>query len=130
MSSIDGHHVQVRIVQMAACAECKVASACHASERKEKTIDVYNADTRRLSLGDKVSVVVSHQSATRALLLGFGLPLALMLVVLTATQLVGMGEGTAALLMLGSLIPYYIILWCTRRRIANKLTFSIEQITK
>ncbi len=126
---VEDDHVQVRIVQMAACAACKVASACHASEMKEKLIDVYHC-RKRLSVGDEVTVVASTATAGRALMLGFGLPLLLMLVVLIAMQLLKAAEGATAIAMLASLIPYYLIIWMMRSRLARQLTFWIEETNK
>lgn len=126
---VEDGHVQVRVVQMAACAACKVASACHASEMKEKLIDVYHCG-HRLNVGDEVTVVASTATAGRALMLGFGYPLILMLVVLIAMQFIGATEGATALAMLGSLIPYYLLIWTMRRRLARQLTFWIEETNK
>ena len=64
--------------------------------------------------------------AAKALLIGFGVPLVLMLVVLVVLKAVGCSEGTTALLMLGSLIPYYIIVWLMRSRIERKISFHLE----
>ncbi len=126
VAAVDGPHVQVSIVQMSACAACKVASVCHASEMKEKLVDV-NMAGHRLQVGDEVVVMASMQTAGRALLLGFGYPLALMLVVFVIARWAGCSEPVAALAMMGSLVPYYIILWCLRGRLARQLTFTIEK---
>ena len=58
VENILGDSVQVRIVQTSACAACKVAGYCNASESKEKLVDVYHADTRNLRVGDVVTVKV------------------------------------------------------------------------
>ena len=125
VASVDGQHIQVRIVQMTACAACKVASVCHASEKKEKLVDVFQTE-RRLSVGDEVTVVASTSVAGKALILGFGYPLALILTVLVVMLVLGFSEGVAALAMLLSLVPYYAVLWALRRRWARQLTFQIE----
>jgi len=120
--------VRVRILQASACAACKVASKCHTAEAKEKIIDV-TVDGREAfhwQKGQAVTVSTSSTMAGRALLLGFGIPLLLMLAVLVAAIAAGCDEGTAALLMLASLIPYYISLWIFRNRIAHSISFQIE----
>ena len=123
---VDGEHIQVRILQTSACAGCKVASHCNASEAKVKVVDVYHANRPDLKVGDKVVVSTSGAVAGKALLLGFGLPLILLLVVLAAVLVLGYGEGTAALCALAALIPYYIIVWLSRERIARSVSFKIE----
>lgn len=129
VAMVDGDHVQVRIAQMSACAACKVASACHASEMKMKIIDVWHCE-KQYNVGDEVTVVVSTDTAGRALLLGFGYPLLMMLAVLCVMQCLAVSEAVTALLMLAALIPYYIIIWLMRGRLARKLTFRIEETNK
>ena len=120
----DGH-VLVRITQMAACAGCKVASHCNASEQKVKMVDVYHCK-QDLNVGDNVVVATSQAAAGKALLLGFGLPLLLLLAVLAAMLLAGNDEGTSALAALAVLAPYYFMLWLCRDRIAGNVAFYIE----
>jgi sigma-E factor negative regulatory protein RseC len=126
VENILGDSVQVRIVQTSACAACKVAGYCNASESKEKLVDVYHADTRNLRVGDAVTVTASTQVAAQALLLGFGLPFVVLVAVLIAVLLITGNEGAAALSGLGALVPYYAVLFLFRNRIRDKLSFSIE----
>lgn len=126
VENILGDSVQVRIVQTSACAACKVAGYCNASESKEKLVDVYHADTRNLRVGDVVTVTASTQVAAQALLLGFGLPFVVLVAVLIAVLLITGNEGAAALSGLGALVPYYAVLFLFRNLIRDKLSFSIE----
>ena len=126
VENILGDSVQVRIVQTSACAACKVAGYCNASESKEKLVDIYHADTRNLKVGDVVTVTASTQVAAQALLLGFGLPFVVLVAVLIAVLLITGNEGAAALSGLGALVPYYAVLFLFRNRIRDKLSFSIE----
>jgi len=127
VESISEGCVQVRILQTSACAACKVAGHCHASESKEKIVDVLNAgDTSHLKVGDSVIVSASRDVANRALLLGFGVPfLILVSVLIIMLQLVS-DEGLAALAALSALLPYYGLLYLMRDRIQQKMAFSIE----
>ena len=127
VESISEGCVQVRILQTSACAACKVAGHCHASESKEKIVDVLNVgDTSRLKVGDSVVVSASRDVANRALLLGFGVPfLILVSVLIIMLQLVS-DEGLAALAALSALLPYYGLLYLMRDRIQQKMAFSFE----
>lgn len=124
---IDFPHVQVRIEQSSACVGCKVARSCNAAEKKEKIIDVYSND-KELQVGQQVIVSTSTSTATYSTLLGFGLPLALLLCVLLGMKWSGATDEYAALTAIGSLIPYYIIMWILRNKIAKNITFKIENI--
>ena len=120
--------VKVRILQTSACAACKVAAHCNASESKEKIVDVYCDNSRQYKIGDSVQVCASYSVANRALLLGFGLPLLILVVVLLMTLKLTANEGIAALAALLALIPYYFGVWLFRGHIRKKLSFTIESI--
>ncbi len=118
--------VQVRIVQTSACAACKVAGYCNASESKEKLIDVYCDNTSDYKTGQQVMVTASTQVAAKALLMGFGIPFLVLVTVLFVMLQVTGNEGIAALTGLAALIPYYGVLYLFRDAIRDKLSFSIE----
>ena len=118
--------VHVRIVQTSACAACKVASHCNAAESKVKVVDVFGCDTTKYATGQEVTVWASRDVANRALLLGFGVPFLLLVCVLLIALRFTANEGVAALLALGSLVPYYFALWLLRDRIQRGISFQIE----
>ena len=127
VDSIESDCVKVRIVQTSACAVCKVASHCNASESKEKIVDVFCCDTAKYRTGQEVTVWASREVANRALLLGFGIPLLLLIGVLLMVLRWTGDEGAAALASLGALIPYYIVLWLLRDSIRQQVSFRIEE---
>ena len=127
VDSIEGDCVKVRIVQTSACAACKVAAHCNASESKEKLVDVFGCDTAKYATGQEVVVSASREVANRAILLGFGLPLLLLIGVLLMVLRWTGDEGMAALASLGVLVPYYIVLWLLRDSIRQQVSFRIEE---
>jgi len=127
IESITGDCIKVRIVQTSACAACKVASHCNAAESKVKMVDVFGCDTTKYATGQEVVVWASKDVANKALILGFGLPFLLMTVVLLATLRFTHNEGVAALASLGSLLPYYLLLWWYRDSIQRGISFRIEE---
>ena len=127
VDSIEGDCVKVRIVQTSACAACKVAAHCNASESKEKLVDVFGCDTAKYATGQEVVVSASREVANRAILLGFGLPLLLLIGVLLMVLRWTGDEGMAALASLGVLVPYYIVLWLLRDSIRQRVAFRIEE---
>ena len=73
-----------------------------------------------------MTVWASRDVANRALLLGFGVPFLLVVCVLLIALRFTANEGVAALLALGSLVPYYFALWLLRDRIQRSISFQIE----
>lgn len=126
VENVTAELTRVRILQSSACASCKVASRCHASESKEKTVDVIGDYTKQCSVGDSVVVVASQRAGMFAVTLSSVVPLALVMAVLVTVLLITGSEPLAAVSALLSLIPYYILLYLLRGKISSRLTFRIE----
>ena len=126
IESIADGCVKVRILQTSACAGCKVAAHCNASESKVKMVDVACPDSTGYHKGQQVVVSTSLGVANRALILGFGLPLLLRVSVLVGVLFLTSREGVAALSAIGVLIPYYIILWFLRDSVSRRVSFQLE----
>lgn len=124
-SVVDGC-VTVRILQTSACAACKVASHCNASESKEKLVDVRCSDAATYKPGQQVTVSASQAVANRALLLGFGVPFMVLVSVLFVVLNLTGDEAVAALSGIGALVPYFLLLWLLRRQIGQQVSFEIE----
>ena len=119
--------VCVRILQSSACSGCKVASHCNAAETKEKIIEVMDVKASSYHVGDRVIVIADAAVGFRASLYAYLIPLALMVGTLVAVIAVSHSEGMAALLSLGVLIPYYIVLYLLREKLKNKLNFRVSK---
>ncbi len=126
VEAVDGECVRVRIVQSSACAACKAAKQCQASESKEKTVDVFTGNSNIFKTGQKVTVMASYGVGWYAVTLGMIIPMFLLIAVLASMTLAGCGEMQSALASLASLIPYYLILYIFRKQINRKVTFNIE----
>ena len=120
-------HVTVRIVQSSACASCKVASHCNASESKEKLVDVWVTDSdRQWSIGEEVTVCAENRVVAKAMVYSFGIPFLLMFLTLVVSLQLGASEWLGALLALAVLPPYYFILYLFRSRLKREIVFTIE----
>lgn len=125
---IEGTHVQVRIIQTSACSSCSAKSLCHSSESKEKLIDIYDADTASLIIGQEVTIYGTTSMGMRAVGLAFGIPFLILIVVLVLCYKMTLGnELVSALVALMSLIPYYIFMYAIRNRIKKTFAFKIIQ---
>ena len=125
IDSIREKSVQVRILQSSACSGCKVVSHCNAAETKEKLIEVAVDEPSCYQVGEKVVIVADASVGFIASLYGYLLPLLLMVLTLVIVLGATHSEGVAAFSALGILVPYYTILYLTRNRLGNQLTFEI-----
>ena len=121
---VDGNNVFVRIVQTSACASCSLSRHCSSAESKEKTV-VAQAGADSFRVGESVWVSVSSSLGHKAVSLGFGVPLALLLAVVMAVSGLTGNEPVAALCGVGALIPYYILLYVFRARIGDVLRITV-----
>ena len=76
-------------------------------------------------MGESVLVSVSSSLGHKAVSLGFGIPLALLLAVVVAANGLTGSEPVAALCGVGALIPYYILLYVFRARIGDVLKITV-----
>lgn len=127
VDSVAGDCVKVRILQSSACSSCKVAAHCHASETKEKIIEVMGVTPGAYSCGEHVVVTADTSVGFRASLYGYLLPLILMVLALVLVLQFSHSEGGAALSALGVLVPYYFILYFFRGKLKKNLSFELEK---
>jgi sigma-E factor negative regulatory protein RseC len=116
--------VTVRIDSASACSGCHAEGSCSLSGKKEKLIDVdgsYN-----VSPGDTVKVIMKQSVGYRALLLGYVVPLFLVVTVLVVLISLDFPELQSGLLSLAVLVPWYGVLRLLRHRIEKKINFSIK----
>lgn len=129
VDEISDRCIKVRIVQSSACASCKVASRCNASESKEKIVDVYDDNSKQFSVGDNVVVIASTKVGLFAVFLSSVIPLFLLIITLATVLAITNNEVYAALSSIGILIPYYIILYIFKDQIRSRLSFNITHET-
>lgn len=127
VKSIEGDCIKVSIVQTSACMSCKVAGQCHASDKKNKVVDVCGVDTAGFSIGDEVTVVALGNMGWFAVLLSFIIPFIILVAVLFTIIHFSGDELVAALASLFSLVPYFFLLYLFREKIRNKISFTIEK---
>jgi sigma-E factor negative regulatory protein RseC len=128
VEQIDGTHVTVRIVQTSACAACSVKGHCHASDSKEKTVDVYCPQAGQYQAGQRVTVCGTTSMGMRAVFIAFGIPFFVLIIALFAAMRLTGSEAWAGLIALAALVPYYLIIYISRAKLGRKFVFTIEPI--
>lgn len=126
IQSMKNGYARVLITQVSACAGCHARSACMASDRKEKVIDVPCHDTR-FKPGDRVTIAGSSSIGRKAVLFAFILPFIVLFSVLLIVYAVTHDELRAGLISLLTLIPYYLILYLLRNTMKKQFTFYIKE---
>jgi len=126
IESINGNRVSVRILSQSACSSCHAKQACTVADMKDKIIDAELDQAENRKPGDEVMVRMDESLGRKAVILGYGLPL----VVLVASIIIFLSllkhEGLAALLSILMLVPYYFVLYLFRDRLHKEFRFRIE----
>ena len=125
--SIDRSKVCVSILQTSACSACKVASHCNAAESKEKIIEVSTAASADYVIGDTVVVSTSPSAVSRAMTIAFVFPFLVMVAAVLIALWITSDEILSALIGLGVLVPYYLIIYFLGERVTRGVSFEIEK---
>ena len=79
-------------------------------------------------VGEQVVVFFKESLGFRAMFLGYLLPFLVLMTVLIIGTSIGLAEGTAGLLALGSLVPYYMVIFLKNKKLKKTFSFSIRKI--
>ncbi|MDR1225586.1 MAG: SoxR reducing system RseC family protein [Prevotellaceae bacterium] len=124
---VDEQGILVRIERVAACAACHAKDACMAADMEEKIIGVPHT-LERFEVGEEVNVAIRQSIGMKAVMYGYMLPLAVLMVVLITLITLGVPELYAGLGTLAALAGYYIVLFVLRSKIEKQMTFTLEKI--
>jgi positive regulator of sigma E activity len=120
----DDKSVIVSIIAATACSGCHAEGSCTMSGKDEKIVEI--AGSYNVRPGDTVTVLMKQSMGYSALMLGYILPLITVLTVLIIMISMKITELAAGLISLASLIPYYTILYFSRKGINKKFTFTLK----
>lgn len=125
VESVSGSTVSVRILQTSACAGCQVKNLCRASESKEKVIEIEEADAQKYAEGQQVTVAGTASQGMKAVILACGVPTLLLILTIAVSNVCGVREAVAALIGIGILVPYFLVLYLLRDRLKTVFRFKI-----
>ena len=127
IEKIDGSHIIVRIVQTSACSACSAKGLCNASESKEKQIDVYGVQAS-YRVGEEVVVCGTTSMGMRAVMLAFGVPLLILLLMLFVAMRITDGDALlSAIVALLAVAPYYLVIYLMKDKMNKTFSFVIEK---
>ena len=125
--SVEEGIVRVAIEVNEACGSCASRKACSMGQSEKREITVYTADASDYSVGEQVEVGAKQTLGVVAVLLCYVAPLMVLVASLAAAVAMGVSEGVAALLSLGSTMIYYGVLYLFRNRISKRIIFTINK---
>lgn len=126
IEKINDRRVIVRFTQQSACTSCHAKGVCSIADVKEKRIEITNI-TERFCERDEVTIVGKTSIGYRAVLWAFVLPLILVVLTLIVSLSYHIREIQAAIFALTSLLPYYLLLYLLRNKMACFFQFTIKR---
>ncbi|MCU0369903.1 MAG: SoxR reducing system RseC family protein [Bacteroidales bacterium] len=126
IESIQGDKVSVRILSRSACSSCHAKGACTIADIEEKIIEADLDHPGKWKPGDEVMVRMEESLGHKAVIMGYGLPLVVLVVSIVIFLSLFDHEGLAAILSVSMLVPYYFILYLFRKKLQKEFRFRIE----
>lgn len=124
VESISDDYIKVRIHNESACSMCYSKGVCTSLGSGQRTIDVEHDNRHTVKPGDTVDIQMVSSSGFMAVLFGYILPFVLLLgTLLVVSNYVT--EALAALIAIGILIPYYLILYLYKNRMRRYFRFTL-----
>lgn len=127
IEKINDHQVTVRILQQSACSACHAKGVCMAADSKEKLVEVVDL-SGRFRENERVIIEGKESMGHKAVFWAFVLPLIiLILTLILSLSLWNFSEIEAAISAMVALIPYYLILYLLRKKMANSFQFTLKK---
>jgi positive regulator of sigma E activity len=120
----DDTSVTVKISSVSACSGCHAEGSCSLSGKEEKMIDVHGR--YNVAPGETVTVLMKKSMGYTAVLMGYVIPVILVVVLLLILGSLSLPELITGLGSIAVLFPYYLILWLFRKRINTNFRFTIK----
>ena len=126
VTKIDNENIEVKILSQSACVSCNIKTACNMSEMQEKIITIPAPKDKNLSIGQEVKISMGLGQANRAVIFAYVIPLIILVAMIFILSTLKIEEGLNALISIGTLIPYYLILFLFRNRLKRKFEYEIH----
>ena len=126
ITGIDDNNVQIKILSKSACASCNIKGACNMSEMKEKIISVPRPEDKNLSVGQEVKINMGLGQANRAVIFAYVIPVIILVGMIFILNALKFDEGINALISIGSLVPYYLVLYLFKNKLKRKFEYEIH----
>jgi positive regulator of sigma E activity len=127
IKEINQKSLVVGITTNSACSSCQAKKSCHLSESVEKEIEIEFTD-QPYTPGEHVMVFYRSSLGHLAIFLAYILPFILVIAILAISKLYTISEGIAGLSALGTLIPYYTLIYFFRKKLKQTFSFSVRKL--
>lgn len=123
---INDKDIEIEILSSSMCGSCGIKSACGMSEMKEKHVTVPKPADKEFIVGQPVSINMSTSQGNKAALFAYFIPALLLVAIIVTVSNLSANEWLAALVGIGIVAVYYVILYFFRDKLKNEFTYEIK----
>lgn len=118
--------LEIEILSSSMCGSCGIKSACGMSEMQEKRITVPKPEDKEFIIGQPVSITMNTSQGNKAALFAYFIPAFLLVAIIVILSNLSIKEWISALVGIGALAVYYVILYFFRDKLRNEFTYEIR----
>jgi sigma-E factor negative regulatory protein RseC len=126
VESVNGASIEIAITPSGSCAGCQAAKSCNVTGSEKKIISLNS--NYPVTPGERVIVSMETSQGFSALVLGYLMPLMIVIITLVALSLLSVEELIAGVVSVGILLPYYMILYLARKAIGKRYSFKLKTL--
>lgn len=123
---VDASEIEVEVCRPDACAACKAKNVCSEGGGQGKRMTLLN-DGQGYRAGEQITLVMRRSSGLKAVVIAYLVPVFLIVAALLVFQTLHIKETLSALLTLGILGLYFLVIRLLGGRIKRELTIEIEK---
>lgn len=123
---INDKDIEIEILSSSMCGSCGIKSACGMSEMQEKHITVPKPEDKEFIIGQPVSITMNTSQGNKAALFAYFIPAFLLVAIIVILSNLSIKEWISALVGIGVLAVYYVILYFFRDKLRNEFTYEIR----
>jgi len=124
VESVKDGTIEIAIAPTVSCAGCQAAKSCNITGSERKIISI--SGDYNVTPGERVMVSMKTSQGISALALGYLIPLMIVIVTLAILSALSVNELTSGVVSVGILLPYYLILYLSRRIIGKRYSFKLK----
>ena len=123
---INDKDIEIEILSSSMCGSCGIKSACGMSEMQEKRVTVPKPADKEFIVGQPVKIVMNASQGNKAALFAYFIPAFLLVAIIVILSNLSIKEWLAALVGIGVIAIYYLVLYFFRGKLRDNFTYEIK----
>ena len=123
---INDKDIDIEILSSSMCGSCGIKSACGMSEMQEKRVTVPKPADKEFIVGQPVKIVMNASQGNKAALFAYFIPAFLLVAIIVILSNLSIKEWLAALVGIGVIAVYYLVLYFFRNKLRDNFTYEIK----